>query len=200
VIFTTVGSQEPFDRLIKAVDEWAAARSRTDVFAQLAGSKYRPQHIEFTDFMDPAEYDRRLRGARIIVAHAGMGSIISALELGKPIVVMPRRADLRETRNDHQVAAVRRFNMAGRVIVAQDELDLPEKLDYALTLAESDGIGKQASPQLIATIKTFLQESCAQPVSDTDSALTSESKPKDGHTRQSQRASLLTRLFSNWIS
>jgi UDP-N-acetylglucosamine transferase subunit ALG13 len=195
VIFTTVGSQEPFDRLIKAVDEWAASRSRTDVFAQLAGSKYRPQHIEFTDFMDPAEYDRRLRGARIIVAHAGMGSIISALELGKPIVVMPRRADLRETRNDHQVAAVRRFNMAGRVIVAQDELDLPEKLDYALTLSESDGIGKQASPELISTIKTFLNESCAAPsLSNVDSASDNQSN------RPSQPASLLTRLFSNWIN
>jgi UDP-N-acetylglucosamine transferase subunit ALG13 len=156
MIFATVGSQEPFDRLIKAVDEWAVTRSRSDVFAQVAGSKYRPKYIDFVDFVDPAEYNRRLTTSRVIVAHAGMGSIISALELGKPIVVMPRRADLRETRNDHQVAAANHFRRDGKIIVAVDERQLSEKLDYALTLGESDGIAKQASSRLIATIRDFL--------------------------------------------
>ena len=36
MILVTVGSQEPFDRLIIAVDEWAASSGRSDVFAQIA--------------------------------------------------------------------------------------------------------------------------------------------------------------------
>jgi hypothetical protein len=44
----------------------------------------------------------------------------------------------------------------GKIIVAVDERQLSEKLDYALTLGESDGIAKQASPRLIATIRDFL--------------------------------------------
>ena len=35
MIFVTVGTQLAFDRMIKAVDEWAGARGRTDVFAQV---------------------------------------------------------------------------------------------------------------------------------------------------------------------
>ncbi len=70
----------------------------------------------------------------MVIAHAGMGSIISALEIGKPIVVMPRRGSLRETRNDHQVATAERFGSRGRVIVADDHKDFAAKLDYALTL------------------------------------------------------------------
>ena len=90
MIFATVGSQESFDRLIRAVDEWAILRGRDDVFAQIGGSTLQPKHIKFTKFLEPNEFNRVIREASVIVAHAGMGSIISALELGKPLVVMPR--------------------------------------------------------------------------------------------------------------
>ena len=35
MIFVTVGTDSPFDRLMQVVDEWAAASGRTDVFAQI---------------------------------------------------------------------------------------------------------------------------------------------------------------------
>ena len=70
---------------------------------------------------------------------------------------MPRRADFRETRNDHQVATAERFGEQGRVLVANAEQDLPAKLDYALTLGDTGRIQAQASPQLIATIRAFLE-------------------------------------------
>lgn len=158
MIFVTVGSQEPFDRLIRAVDEWARSRVRTDVFAQVASSTFNPQHIKFTHFIDPLEFKRVMQETRVIVAHAGMGSIISALELGKPIVVMPRRADLRETRNDHQVATAAHFGAQGRIIVATDERDLPAKLDHALSLRSTERIQEQASDRLMETIRAFLQK------------------------------------------
>ncbi len=64
VIFVTVGSQEPFDRLIRAVDEWAGLRARSDVFAQIGGSDLRPQHIEFTQFLEPSEFNGAMQEAR----------------------------------------------------------------------------------------------------------------------------------------
>lgn len=158
MIFVTVGSQAPFDRLIVAVDQWARSRARSDVFAQIASSKLQPGQIKFTQFIEPSEFPRVMQEARLIVAHAGMGSIISALELGKPIVVMPRLADLRETRNNHQVATAARFGEREGVIVAPGEQDLPAKLDYALTLGETKRIHSQASPHLIATIRAFLED------------------------------------------
>jgi UDP-N-acetylglucosamine transferase subunit ALG13 len=156
VIFVSVGSQAPFDRLIRAVDEWAGVRKRSDVFAQIASGSYQPRHIKFTTFVDPAECRRLIGQADVVVAHAGMGTIISSLELGKPIVVMPRRARFRETRNDHQVAAAKYFGEQGRIIVATDEHELSEKLDYALTLRETGRIDTTASPELIGTIQRFL--------------------------------------------
>ena len=65
--------------------------------------------------------------ADAVVAHAGIGTILGALELGKPTVVMPRRAALGEHRNDHQLATARRFSGPG-IAVALDEHELAAEL------------------------------------------------------------------------
>jgi len=158
MIFVTVGSQIPFDRLIRAVDEWAGAHARSDVFAQIADTPYRPEHIDFTNFLTPTEFAEAVQRCSVIVAHAGMGTIISALELGKQVVVMPRRGSLHETRNDHQVATAQSFGAQGRIIVASDERELPYKLEYASSLGDTNKITTHASPLLLATLRDFLEK------------------------------------------
>jgi len=159
VIFVTVGAQMPFDRLIRAVDEWAAVRNRKDVLAQIGRTNLRPKMISAVPFVDPKEFRDRVSEASIVVAHAGMGSIITALELRKPIIVMPRRGSLMETRNDHQVATAKHLQDLGRVAVAFDERELVLKLDDPVC----DHHGKidlHASSQLINALRAFL----AQPI------------------------------------
>jgi hypothetical protein len=91
MIFATVGTQGQFDRLIRTVDEWAGAHGRADVFAQAGPSDYHSEHIRTERFIDPTEFRKRVEAASLVISHAGMGSIITALELGKRIIVMPRR-------------------------------------------------------------------------------------------------------------
>lgn len=157
MIFVTVGAQMAFDRLIRGVDEWAAARGRRDVFAQIGPTEFRPRHIEWTQFIDPAEFRRRVSEATVLVAHAGMGSIITALEAGVPILVMPRRGHLSETRNDHQVATAERFLALGRVAVAMDERELPDRLDQLGSLTAAGRIGSTASESLLRAVRTFIE-------------------------------------------
>jgi UDP-N-acetylglucosamine transferase subunit ALG13 len=156
MIFVTVGSQMPFDRLIRAVDEWAAARGRSDVFAQIGSTDFLPKSISARAFMDPTEFRKCFETADFIVAHAGMGSIITALECGKPIIIMPRRGHLNETRNDHQVAMVRHLSKHGRVIGAMNEEELVNKLDNLGNPKEMDRISPHASAVLISTIRNFV--------------------------------------------
>ncbi len=129
MIFVTVGAQMPFDRMIRTVDDWAGQRSRHDVFAQIGPSEYRPRYIQYSSFINPGQFYENLERADTIVAHAGMGTIISAVERRKPILVMPRRSDLGETRNDHQIATARQFEALKFVEVAMDEQALFLKLD-----------------------------------------------------------------------
>ena len=156
MIFVTVGTQVQFDRLVRTVDEWAGARARSDVFAQIGPSNYPFKHIRTERFIDPTRFRNCVEAASLVIAHAGMGSIITALELGKRIV-MPRRASLGEHRNDHQVATAKQFAAQGRIEVAFEERELADRLDQLDALNRCERLGGEASPQLILTIRTFIE-------------------------------------------
>jgi UDP-N-acetylglucosamine transferase subunit ALG13 len=158
MIFVTVGAQMPFERLVRTVDEWAARQGRNDVFAQIGPTEWRPRHIDWIAFLPPEEFRQRVAEATLLVAHAGMGSIITALELGKPILVMPRRGNLQETRNDHQVATAERFLAQGRIQVAFDEAELVTQLDRLeeLIVRKRDPLSATASPELIQALRSFI--------------------------------------------
>lgn len=158
MIFVTVGAQMPFDRLIHTVDEWALSRGRTDVLAQIGASNYQSKSIQLVRFMNPLEFRERVEASSIVVAHAGMGTIITALEFGKPVIVMPRQGKLGETRNDHQVATAMKWSENGWITVASDEKELIEKLDETDTACGVEQVDPQASPRLIAAIRNFIQK------------------------------------------
>jgi UDP-N-acetylglucosamine transferase subunit ALG13 len=156
LIFATVGSADPFDRMVRAVDEWAGSRGRTDVFAQIGKGRYQPRHIQAVPFLSPSEFRKQVAAAQLLVAHAGMGSIITAIEAGKPIVVMPKWARLGEHRNDHQVATAKRMGQKQGIIVAWDETDLVAKLDREVALSTLPNLAPEASAGLICAIREFL--------------------------------------------
>jgi UDP-N-acetylglucosamine transferase subunit ALG13 len=157
MIFVTVGTDLPFDRLVRIVDDWAASRNRRDVFAQIGKTDWAPAHLAYCKFLAPGEFAQRLSQARVIVAHAGMGTILSALKLEKPILVMPRRASLGEQRNDHQLATARHLWALGKVNVAMDDEELREQLDRLEELKAREPIGPFASRQLIDALRGFIQ-------------------------------------------
>lgn len=161
MIFVTVGTQLPFDRMSRAVDGWAGARGVTDVFAQLGPTELAPRHIEYRRFISPRECRERMLAARAIVAHAGMGTLLTALELGKPLLVMPRSAALGEHRNDHQLATARRFAETGRVSVAFDERTLPAKLDELDRLSAGVPISPYAPEGFISALRAFIEDPAA---------------------------------------
>jgi UDP-N-acetylglucosamine transferase subunit ALG13 len=156
MIFVTVGAQMPFDRLIAAVDRWARQGGRRDVFAQIGESAYHPSSVQYVKHLEPQAFRRKVAEANLIVAHAGMGSILTALEVGRPILVMPRRGDLRETRYDHQVATATKLAAFGRVNVAMDEQKLFEKLEQLSEIHASQRIGPYASTELLDTLREFI--------------------------------------------
>lgn len=157
MIFITVGAQMPFDRLVRAVDAWAAARGRRDVFAQIGATPWRPRHIQWAAKLDAGEFRQRLFEADAVVTHAGMGTIIEALQFGKPLLVMPRRGDLRETRNDHQFGTARAFADAGRLAVAWEEEDIAAGLDALERMPAPQRIPSHASLALLTAVRSFIR-------------------------------------------
>ncbi len=156
MILVTVGGQMPFDRLVAAVDAWAGSRPGADVLAQIGPTRLAPRNIRWVHLFDPDEFRRRVEEAELVVGHAGMGTILTALELGRPVVVMPRRGDLRETRNDHQFATAARLAERGLVHVARDAAELAALLDRASELRAAPRLRPWASPELIETLRDFV--------------------------------------------
>ncbi len=138
MIFYTLGTQLAFDRMTEAVDNWCGARGRDDIFGQIPDpgpDGYRPKNFEWTERIAPAAFEDRYNNADFIIAHAGMGSIITAQDMNKLIVVMPRRAHLNEHRNDHQYETVRHLMGRPGLLVAMSDDELPDVLDEAVRLA-----------------------------------------------------------------
>jgi exopolysaccharide biosynthesis glucuronosyltransferase PssE len=157
VIFVTVGTDGPFDRLIQAVDRWAGESGRRDVFAQIGRSTLQPRHIQYVQFLEPPEFAERFRSAAVVVSHAGMGTILTALHQRKPVLVMPRRATLGEQRNEHQLATAHHLSEQGKITVAIDEDALRAQLDRIDDFAATGAaVGPYAQPELIAAIKGFI--------------------------------------------
>ncbi len=158
MIFVTVGTDQPFDRMVKIVDSWAADRGRTDLFAQIGEGGWHPRKIPFSNFLTPPDFKQRFNQARVIIAHAGMGTILSALHHGKPILVMPKLASLGEHRNEHQLATARRMMSLGNVTVAFDEAELRDKLDQLDSIVPREKIPPYATGPLIDGLRSFIFE------------------------------------------
>jgi UDP-N-acetylglucosamine transferase subunit ALG13 len=159
MIFVTVGTQLPFDRLIRAVDDWAALHPNVPVVAQVNEGRHVPRHLRAVPGLAPAQFAHHFAAAQVVVAHAGMGTIISALEAGKPLVLLPRLATLGEHRNDHQLGTSRHFSGFSSIRVADSEQDVGRLIDE-LILGVGDSGKLQSSPavspDLLDGIRRFL--------------------------------------------
>jgi UDP-N-acetylglucosamine transferase subunit ALG13 len=155
-IFVTVGTQLAFDRLIRAVDQWIGDRTDVSGFAQIGPGVYLPQRLAYSRFVDAGEFRRHVVESSLVIAHAGMGSILTALEIGKPIIVLPRRAAFGEHRNDHQIATARSLQARGRAVVAFDERELLAMLRDFDVSAPRLTAPREASKSLIDTIRAFI--------------------------------------------
>ena len=128
MIFVTSGSMLPFDRLFRVIDDAVASGIIVDeVFGQIGESRYKPKNYAFTRFLEKEQFDKRVQEASLVIAHAGIGVIMQALESKTPLLVLPRRAELGEHVNDHQVSTAEKFESLGHV-VAFEEQTLQDKL------------------------------------------------------------------------
>lgn len=154
MIFATVGTQLPFPRLIGALDALAPTLGEP-VVAQIGGSEGDWPALDLRRTLTPAEFEQVFTAARVVVAHAGIGTILSAKRWGKPLVILPRRHALGEHRNDHQLATARQVAHLPGIHVAWEAADLAP----LLARTDLEPAGDAPSPShaaLVARLKAFI--------------------------------------------
>jgi len=125
LIFVTVGLHfQGFDRLVKHMDS-LAPRLDEPVVMQIGYSAYEPRHARFFRFAANDDVIRDLiRASRVVVSHAGIGTILRCAELGRPIIIVPRRKALGEHVDDHQMEIVRMSSSWSFVTGVEDLRDI----------------------------------------------------------------------------
>ena len=110
--------------------------------------------------MTPLEFEENMKKADLIISHAGMGTIISALVNLKPIIVMPRLLKYKEHRNEHQLATAKKLDTLGYITVAYDEEALYNKVleMWPDNLSLLHQVGKYASKSLLSSLQNYINE------------------------------------------
>lgn len=158
MIFVTVGSQLPFDRMVGAVAAWSGHRpGRPEILAQVGTGRTDHPHLRCVRFLDGARYLEAIESARVIVAHAGIGSILTALEQGVPVILVPRDHRRGECLNDHQEQTARQLEQMGIVTVAWSESDLEDLLDAELVRPEGSVPPRRPGTELVEYLRSYLQ-------------------------------------------
>ena len=157
MILLTVGTQLPFDRLVKLMDQWAQNNPGVEILAQVAEGEYLPRHMDYVRYLNGRQYGEVFNRAKVVIAHAGMGTVISSLIAAKPVVVFPRMASLGEHRNEHQLATCEKLESLKGCYVAYEPFELFQTL-MSLNELEGGCIEQYANPDLMNTIDRFIAQ------------------------------------------
>lgn len=159
MVFVTAGTQLPFDRLVEVVDNIAAEHNDVKFIVQALNSTYKVKNIEVVSFLSSADFDSAINNARLIISHAGMGTIISALVKKIPIIVMPRLVKFNEHRNDHQLGTAKQMDKDGYVYVAYDTDELKLKFNdmWPDKLTIRSVITNEASTEFIQSLNNYIK-------------------------------------------
>ena len=150
MIFVTLGTQEyQFDRLLSGLEGVGE-----ELVVQGGPSSVRPAGATWFDFLEYPELLEHIRRARVVVSHAGIGSVMTVVAEGKRPVVVPRLNRYSETVDDHQVPIARRLADAGLVSLVED----PDQLAAALveTPAAPATLGGEGG--IVADLRAYLLE------------------------------------------
>jgi len=121
-----VGSQLPFDRLVRALDDLLVGN---EVFAQIGHSFYKPRHMRWVTTVEKGHFNKLMNECSAVISHAGIGTILEALTRQKPLLVIPRLKRYKEAVNDHQIITARKFEQLGQLLVAYKTENIPEKIE-----------------------------------------------------------------------
>ena len=79
-----------------------SSRTSEEILIQTVTCRVKPESARLVKFIPSAEIDRLYDEARIVVCHAGTGTLLSSLRHGKKPIIVPRMKEFGELFDDHQ--------------------------------------------------------------------------------------------------
>ncbi len=152
MIFATVGGMRGFERLVRQMDV-IAGELEEQVMMQIGSTDYEPRNCDYFTFMSRNDMKKLYADARVIVSHAGTGSILTALEHNKPLVLVPRLKKYGEHIDDHQLEIARDMESRGVTVV----YDIG-KLQSAVENVDIGAVEIKGETTLVHMLKEYLDK------------------------------------------
>jgi UDP-N-acetylglucosamine transferase subunit ALG13 len=133
------------------------------VVIQIGATPYLPRFAQHVDYVHEAQMHRLLSKASVVISHAGAGSILSALQVDKPLVLAPRMANLGEVIDDHQFELAATLSERGRAVMVTDLS--AKSLAKAISKSTKLHSGVTGGTCLHVFLQSWIAEQAAQPPS-----------------------------------
>lgn len=122
MIFVITGTEAfPFNRLIIELDRIKQENEiKDEIYIQLGSCTYKPKYCTWDKWLQFDILCEQVRKADKVIAHAGAGTTLLCLELGKTPIIVTRRKKYNEHLDDHQVSFAKMMEKLDYAIVAYD--------------------------------------------------------------------------------
>lgn len=158
MILVLLGTQNnSFVRLLDAIQKNINNKIIQDeVIVQAGFTKFESPDMKIFNLIDKKDFEELQDKADLIITHGGVGSIISSLEKGKKVIVVPRLKKYGEHVNDHQVQIAERFEKDGYVKMVMDVSKLGDVIKSMKDFVPKKYIGQNGKSKIITIIENFI--------------------------------------------
>ena len=154
MIFFTLGTEQyPFQRMVDAADLVAEALPDEEVFVQIGKHPDPPERAAYERWLSYPDFAARVRDARVVVTHAGAGSLLSCAWIGKVPITAPRLHRFGEHVDDHQTELAARMAERGHALLGETAEEMARLvLEYDVEVEElrGRGVSKPTLPDALA--------------------------------------------------
>jgi UDP-N-acetylglucosamine transferase subunit ALG13 len=155
--FISIGNaKQSFKRFFTMIDDVAHLLPQP-VFIQCGHTQYENDKFTIVEFIDMDQFATQISAAKLIILHAGAGSVIHAISAGKKPIIIPRESQFNEHVDDHQLEFSQKLEEQDKVYVARDSQGLGESIDRSLNEA-NDNKSEIQRPPALAIIKSVFDK------------------------------------------
>jgi UDP-N-acetylglucosamine transferase subunit ALG13 len=142
--FITIGNaKQSFRRLLDCCIQLREILPRP-IIVQYGNTKFFHPDFECHEFINAELFIHTMRSSKIVIAHAGAGSILNSIRAGTKPIVMARMQENQEHINNHQLDLGLRLNQDGYVYLVSNLSEMQGAVFQALKSNDCDLIVKNS--------------------------------------------------------
>lgn len=136
------------ERLVKA------GKLNEEVIVQNGYTNFASPYFTLKPFMQSEDLDKLYQDARLIITHAGTGSIIKGVKMGKKVIAIARLFKLGEHIDDHQLEILTEFVKMGYIFPWNENDSLEQVLTDIKDFKPNTYVSKKGD--MISYLKKYI--------------------------------------------